>query len=58
MFDIDQTVFGNSLAVTDMNSNTCYSKRDRRRPVRLKGGCQKQKILLIHEVHAQIDFKT
>jgi len=58
MVDKDQTVFGNLLAVTDKKSNTCYSKRVRPRPVGLKGGWQKQKIFSIHEVHAQIDFKT
>ena len=56
--DKDQTVFGNSLAVTDINSNTFYSNLARPRPIGLKGGWQKQEIFLIHEVHAQIDFKT
>ena len=50
--DKDQTVFGNSLAVTDIKSNTRYSKSATPNPVGLKGGWQKQKIR-----HAQIDFK-
>ena len=58
MVDKDQKVFGNALAVNDTNSNTFYSNRARPRPIGLKGGWQKQKIFLIHEVHAQIVFKT